>query len=73
MLGEALAERVHDVDDFSFWRGRFGLGQGLAFSLRVDQLHDGGFVVVFVGGEVELRRAALNELFGQRDFLGGGG
>lgn len=67
--GEAFAERVHDVDDFGAWLRGLGLGEGFAFSFRVDEFYDGGFVVVLVGGEVELRSAGVDELLREVEFL----
>lgn len=63
MIREAFAKGIHDVDDLC--AGTFGLrfGQRLALALRVDELYDRRFVVVLVGGEVELRSAARDTAF----------
>src|SRR5439155_1440097 len=66
---EALAQRLHEIDDF---RRRLGFGRHdlPPFDLRVDDLAQAHLVFVLVRFEIEIARKGANDLVRELHFVG---
>jgi hypothetical protein len=68
-LREAVAQSVHNIEDLGWGPLRFGLLKRLALSFRGNQFSHRGFIVIFVGSQIELRCPCIDKFLRQGKLI----